>query len=207
MIGPFFETTTGERVAISSGCSIGRTADQTITFDVPAVSRRHAEITQRSATWWLQDLGSKNGTFLNGSAVGTDPVWLADGDTVVFAGSVTVVFHDPAATPIAPRIGKLEGVWIDPVSDAVWVDAARIEPPLSARQLALLRLLDESQSEVVSRAKIVAEVWADAAADGVSDEAVAALIKRLRARLREGPLQTEYIDVVKGRGIRLINQP
>ncbi len=204
MIGPFFETSTGERIAVGDGSSIGRTRDQDITFDVDAVSRRHAEISQRSGSWWLQDLASKNGTFLNGSALGLEPVLLADGDTIVFAGSVTVMFHDPAATPIAPRIGRLDGVWIDPETDAVWVDAARIEPPLSARQLALLNLLDRHHPEIVTRAEIVADVWADAAADGVSDEAVAALIKRLRARLREGPQQVDYVDVVKGRGIRLL---
>jgi DNA-binding winged helix-turn-helix (wHTH) protein len=94
-------------------------------------------------------------------------------------------------------------VWIDTETDAVWVDATRVEPPLSARQLALVKLLDANAGEVVSRTTIVDQVWADVAADGVSDEAVAALIKRLRSRLREGPTGVDYVDVIKGRGIRL----
>ncbi|MGH1490952.1 MAG: FHA domain-containing protein [Acidimicrobiales bacterium] len=207
MIGPFLESQDGERIAVANGSIVGRVGDgqkdRSIVFDVAAVSRRHAEFTQRSSSWWLQDLASKNGTYVNGEALGNDALCLADGDMIVFAGSVTVRFHDPAATPIAPRIGRLVGVWLDEESDAVWVDATRIEPPLSARQLALLKLLDANADEVVSRISIVAEVWSDVAADGVSDEAVAALVKRLRARLREGPQGTEYIDVIKGRGIRL----
>lgn len=204
MNGAFFESANGERIVIADGQTIGRVAEQDITFAVPEVSRSHAKVIVRSGSWWLRDLGSKNGTFVNGAALGDEPVGLGDGDSVVFAGAIDLIFHDPAATPIAPRIGRLAGVWIDPQTDAVWVDATRTEPPLSARQLALLKQLDQHVGEVVTRADIVAEVWADAAASGVSDEAVTALIKRLRSRLRESPLSADHLEVIKGRGIRLL---
>ena len=203
---PFFVTEDGHRIALRDGASIGRLNSQDITFDVAAMSRAHATVHLRSGSWWIQDLGSKNGTYLNGRPLTDDAAGLADGDTVVFAGAVTVVFHDPAVTPIVPRIGRLSGVWIDPATDAVWVDATRLEPPLSARQLQLLHLLDANVNEVVTRSQIVANVWADAAASGVSDEAVTALVKRLRSRLRETPLDVDHLEVVKGRGIRL-NRP
>lgn len=196
-------TASGERITIAAVQEIGRTEDQDITFAVPEVSRRHAALTLRSGSWWLQDLGSKNGTFVNGSDIGTTMTCLGDGDTVVLGGAVSVVFRDPSATPIAPRIGQLDGVWIDPDSSAVWVDAVRIDPPLSVKQLALLSLLNENPGDVVSRPAIVAHVWADVAAEGVSDDAVSALVKRLRTRVREGPLRRDYVEVVKGRGIRL----
>lgn len=193
----------GDRIELTADAVIGRTANQDITLATPEVSRRHAQLTRRSSSWWLQDLASKNGTFVNGEPVGSTATCLTDGDVIVFGGALSVVFHDPAATPIAPRIGQLSGVWIDPDSDAVWVDAVRIEPPLSAKQLALLQMLVRDTGEIVRRADIVAEVWADAAAAGVSDDAVGALIKRLRARLREGPRRLDYVEVVKGRGVRL----
>jgi hypothetical protein len=202
----FFLTSEGERVSLHDGATIGRLTNQDITFDVAAMSRAHAAVHLRSGSWWIQDLSSKNGTFVNGHPVNEEPLGLSDGDTVVFAGAVTVLFHDPAVTPIAPRIGRLSGVWIDPATEAVWVDATRLEPPLSARQLLLLRLLDDNVGEVVTRSQIVAKVWADAAASGVSDEAVTALVKRLRSRLRESPIDVDHLEVVKGRGIRL-NRP
>ncbi len=200
----FFRLENGERIEVFGGAIIGRVPGQDIAIDIPALSRRHARLEVRSGSWWLQDLRSKNGTFVNGQAVDAEPVCLSDGDVVVLAGAVTLIFHDPAATPIAPRIGRLSGVWIDPETDAVWVDATRIEPPLSARQLALLKLLDEQTGRIVDRAEIVATVWADVAASGVSDEAVTALVKRLRGRLRESPLEVDHLEIVKGRGIRLI---
>ncbi|MEL6984614.1 MAG: helix-turn-helix domain-containing protein, partial [Actinomycetota bacterium] len=67
----------------------------------------------------------------------------------------------------------------------------------------LLKLLDANIGEIVTRSDIVANVWDDAAASGVSDDAVVALVKRLRGRLRETPLPVDHLQVVKGRGVRL----
>jgi hypothetical protein len=53
------------------------------------VSRRHAEIRQEGATYWIVDLDSTNGTLLNGKRVERDR--LRDGDTITL-GSSDVVF-------------------------------------------------------------------------------------------------------------------
>jgi pSer/pThr/pTyr-binding forkhead associated (FHA) protein len=45
------------------------------------VSARHARLSFRRDQWWLEDLGSRNGTFLNGEALSA-PVVLADMDEV-----------------------------------------------------------------------------------------------------------------------------
>lgn len=203
VIAAYLMSSLGDRIDLVSPCTIGRSPQATFTVADSKVSRLHARITQRTGAWWLSDLGSKNGTFVNGAAIGSTATCLADGDELVFGGAVAVAFHDPAATPIAPRIGRLEGVWIDPDTDAVWVDAVRLEPPLSSKQLVLLKLLDANRGEIVTRPTIVTQVWAEAAAAGVSDDAVTALIKRLRARLREAPRGIDFVEVVKGRGVRL----
>ena len=203
MSGAYLATGDGDRHLIEDAYVIGRAPNASLTIAVPNMSRIHAQITWRSGSWWLEDLASKNGTFVNGRNISGPAVRLATGDEIVFGGAVSFTFHDPAATPIAPRIGRLDGVWIDATSGAVWVDAVRIEPPLSPRQLALLQLLDQHRGDVVARTAIVEQVWADAAAEGVSDDAVGALVKRLRARLREGPRGREYVEVVRGRGVRL----
>jgi FHA domain/Domain of unknown function (DUF1707) len=58
-----------------------------------SVSRRHAELTQRSGSWVLRDLGSLNGTRLNGWRVIT-PVEVRPGDHVTFGG-VDVRLSEP----------------------------------------------------------------------------------------------------------------
>gem|GEM_PF-1268718 len=44
-----------------------------MVVDEPNVSRRHAAVVSDSQGFWLMDLGSRNGTFINGNSVGADP--------------------------------------------------------------------------------------------------------------------------------------
>ena len=184
---------------------IGREADCDIAIAAQAISRRHARISRASHGWMLEDLDSSNGTFVNGERLETTAQPLRDGDEVVLAGRISLRFSDPQATPMAPAIGRLVGIWIDPDTSAVWVDAQPVEPPLSQRQQALLQLLADNYGEIVTRQVIVEQVWADVAAEGVSSEAIDALVKRLRNRIRPLELHGQWIDVQRGRGIRLID--
>ena len=54
-------------------------------------SLRHCSITARDGAWWLEDLGSRNGTFLNGERVVSAGA-LADGDMMQL-GALDVEFH------------------------------------------------------------------------------------------------------------------
>jgi DNA-binding winged helix-turn-helix (wHTH) protein len=58
---------------------LGREPDAAVWIDVYSVSRRHARIVVSGDQATLEDLGSKNGTFLKGEAV-TRPTALSDGD-------------------------------------------------------------------------------------------------------------------------------
>ena len=60
---------------------IGRDPGATIAIDAPIVSRRHARIVVSSGGAMLEDLGSKNGTFVEGERV-TGPTPLHDGDQI-----------------------------------------------------------------------------------------------------------------------------
>lgn len=62
---------------------VGREVDDGVRPDSPLVSRRHALLTLRDEDWWVQDLGSANGTFVNGERISRSP--LRDGDLVHFA--------------------------------------------------------------------------------------------------------------------------
>ncbi len=64
---------------------IGRTPENQIRIYKPAVSRRHAQITETATGWLLRDLSSENGTYVNGQRV-TERL-LTDGDRVQFGTS------------------------------------------------------------------------------------------------------------------------
>jgi anti-anti-sigma factor len=73
------------------GSTIGRRADSEVMIDDPSVSRRHAQIFCRGEAFYLTDLGSSNGTLLNGRRV-TEEASLSDGDVLQF-GDTILTFH------------------------------------------------------------------------------------------------------------------
>lgn len=90
----------GGRADLSEGEHvIGREEVLTVCLDGPTVSRRHARIRVTGQEAVLEDLGSKNGTYLNGRKLAS-PASLSDGDTIRI-GSVPVKFRvlrPPAST-------------------------------------------------------------------------------------------------------------
>ena len=62
---------------------VGRSADADVTLDDDTVSRRHAMLLGRAGTVFLTDLGSSNGTYLNGTPV-ADAVEVIAGDVLGF---------------------------------------------------------------------------------------------------------------------------
>src|SRR5436190_19235078 len=65
---------------------VGRRSDLDLHIDVDSVSRRHARLVRTDEDWWVEDLGSTNGTFVNDDPV--DKRKLEDGDIVRFGEAV-----------------------------------------------------------------------------------------------------------------------
>jgi len=72
---------------------LGRAPDAGVWIDAPGVSRSHAQITVAGRDATVEDLGSKNGTFVKGERI-TAPYHLADGDQIRL-GSVVITFRIP----------------------------------------------------------------------------------------------------------------
>ena len=82
----------GEIVLAHGVTTLGRTTDNTVAFPNDAnVSRYHAEIEWRDGDFYLIELGSSNGTTLNGAAVSGDKK-LSDGDEILLGGSSKATF-------------------------------------------------------------------------------------------------------------------
>ncbi|MFN6964833.1 MAG: SpoIIE family protein phosphatase [Pyrinomonadaceae bacterium] len=87
-----------DRVVLSRvKTTIGRSARSDICIPDAFASRLHAEVRKEGDTYWLQDLGSANGTRYNGSLV-TIPLPLTDGGAIQI-GETTIVFEDDHASP------------------------------------------------------------------------------------------------------------
>jgi len=59
----------GYAFGFGAKATIGRRPDCAIVIDEPSVSALHAEIEARNHAWYVTDLGSTNGTFVNGKQV------------------------------------------------------------------------------------------------------------------------------------------
>jgi hypothetical protein len=69
---------------------IGRDGQNQIVIQDPYVSSRHALLWRKGDNYYLQDLSSTNGVFLNGERIG-GPVVLKPGDVIGLGGTVLVV--------------------------------------------------------------------------------------------------------------------
>jgi hypothetical protein len=78
----------GKRMVVGpSGATIGRSRQCDVVLDDPNVSRQHAEIRPRGGSWVLTDLGSTNGSSVNGRRINTPEV-LKPGDEIRLGTSV-----------------------------------------------------------------------------------------------------------------------
>ncbi len=186
---------------------VGRGSDSDLVLPERQVSRYHIKILHRNGRYYLEDLESKNGTHLNGEQVlGTVP--LQDGDEIQIALCVKLVFVGTDATlPLTFEPPTRQGaLTIDELQRSVYINGELLSPPLSLAQFRLLELLHNSNGAVCSREDIIEVVWPGTDGIGVSEQAIDALVRRLRDRLAEVD-DYNYIVTVRGHGFRLDNQP
>jgi DNA-binding winged helix-turn-helix (wHTH) protein len=195
----------GERWPVSRPLVLGREATCDVVIADRQVSRFHARLTPTAAGVILEDLGSKNGTHHNGNALAA-PVILQDGDALQISFIQEFLFFTSDATvPLAEDMGRPGRLVMEPKSRRVWVNQQQLVPSLSAQQFKLLWLLYEHEGQVISRLDLVSAVWGEEQSAGVSEQALDALIRRLRDRLASVDPKQAYIDTVRGHGVRLDN--
>jgi DNA-binding response OmpR family regulator len=105
----------------------------------------------------------------------------------------------------SPPLQTVYRLVLDKRSRRVWVNHEEVLPPLSLSQYSLLELLYELQGRVVERKELIENVWGEEGAVGVSEQALDALVRRLRDRLAAIDPAHSYIVTVRGHGLRLDN--
>ena len=184
--------------------TIGRNDDCDIVLPDRQVSRYHATVEWHTDRFKVQDLGSKNGTHVNGQEV-SEPTDLHDGDEVQIALRFKMAFVDAGATAPLSMEGAEPGLRLDKETRQVWVSGTQVDPPLSLHQFRLLEALWIAGGSVISRDQVIETVWPEASGEGVSEQAIDALVRRLRERLSECDADHQYIVTVRGHGFRLDN--
>lgn len=96
------------------------------------------------------------------------------------------------------------GVRVDTEAGHVYVDGRQIEP-LTDLEYRLLLLLYDRLDVVVDKYEIVEGVWGTEYIDDVDDSRIERLVSRLRAKIEPDSGEPRYIQTVRGRGYRLVN--
>lgn len=204
----------GQRWAVANMLVVGREPGCEIVISNREVSRYHARFMLTPEGVIIEDLGSKNGTHCNGRPI-VEPTLLQDGDIIQIALTQQFLYLGTDATATIPlEGGEMEQYGMQPVigrlrldkrSRRVWIGDNELLPPLSVSQFHLLEMLYDRQGRVVERQELITNVWGDKEAVGVSDQALDALIRRLRDRLAAIDPTHSYIITMRGHGIRLDN--
>jgi predicted component of type VI protein secretion system len=113
---------------------VGRDPGCDVVIDNPSVSREHAVFRQDGEGWWVQDLGSANGTFLAGEPIGAAQR-VSEGDEVGF-GKFSIVFGRALGSE-DESAGRVQAAHaISGAEGTTYVDTAEVK-----------RLLQESESK------------------------------------------------------------
>jgi len=185
---------------------IGRDAHCEIVIPERSVSREHVRVYRENNRVYIEDLGSKNGTHLNGVRV-EGPRELQEGDEIQIALSVKIRFVGAESTvplTIDEKEPDIEGLQLDRHTRQVMIRGEVLDPQLSLFQYRLIELLYTSGGGVCTRDDVVRAVWPDAVEEGVSEQAIDALVRRLRDRLSEVDPDHQYIVTVRGHGFRMV---
>lgn len=202
----------GQRWLIDHDLVVGRDSSCEVSISDRQVSRFHARFSPSEDGVLLEDLGSKNGTYVNGDRL-EEPRVLFDGDLVQVSLVQHFVFLSSDATmpmdmeaPAAERLDASGGrLTLDIRSRRVWLNGKEILPPLSVPQFRLLQALYENPGQVVERQDLINYIWGEGEAIGVSEQAFDALVRRLRDRLAMIDARHMFIVTVRGHGLRLDN--
>lgn len=121
---------------------LGRDLSNDIPVPDPEISRRHARFLLRPEGVFIEDLGSTNGTFVNGVRIGAPQV-LADGDLITLAESTVMSFEHklPAAAIPTPSFaytgpGQVEVPEFQPAPQVPRQAYEPVQAPVPSRPVA-----------------------------------------------------------------------
>jgi hypothetical protein len=108
---------------------IGREAGAEIVIEDPQVSRRHAQLTRQGMSYLIEDIGSTNGTYVNGKRV-TAPMLLSNGDMIGLADTIVLAVQAPLTVNEDATVVSEAAHYAPPTQPAF--TPPKVQPPVQA---------------------------------------------------------------------------
>jgi pSer/pThr/pTyr-binding forkhead associated (FHA) protein len=172
--------------------TIGRDPISDIVIEDPEISRQHAKVMRGDSGNALQDMGSTNGTFVDGKRLSGEPTQLKPGQVIMLGSNVTLVYQ------AAPELDPLATV----VGTAAVAEADYFEPEPAPEEPVEALVVEQAADEPLDEPVIV-----PAAADPISvepaepsqepepledeDDALATMLEDRPAALEQPPVEIE----------------
>lgn len=196
--GPFLTDPNGHEHRLhTQNAILGRAIECDVVITSKSVSRENTRIYKEGRRWFINDMGSTNGTYLNGERV-INSLALLDGDSLKI-GDVAFVFHDPDTTTRESPIPELE---VDTSAGVVRVNRKAVS--LSPKEYLLLAFLYGRRGQVCSKDDIGHAVWPEYEAGGIFDYQIENLVRRLRTRIELDPANPQLLFTVRGLGYKVM---
>jgi DNA-binding response OmpR family regulator len=177
--------------------TLGRASDCHIVVKRPLVSRLHASIERRGPRYVLSDLGSANGTYVNGRRL-LEPYILCDDDLIGLGGPAPLLrFLDP--DPTVQSAGLLR---YDERTMSFSLSGTTVR--LTPMQFRLLCHLYQHGNDVCSRESCAQAIWGRDYDSEVDARALDQAINSLRVALRQADPQADPIQTRRGLGFVLV---
>ncbi len=184
---------------------LGRGVENEIVIVSKRASREHAHIRRDGRRTFLDDMGSTNGTFLNGERV-LGSVQLRDGDQISI-GEIMFIFHDPDTTTRETPFPELE---VNAEAGVVRLNRRTVQ--LSPKEFSLLAYLYQNRGKVCSKDEIGRTVWSEykrsspVDQSGIYDYQIENLIRRLRTKIESDANSPVLLITVRGLGYKLLGK-
>lgn len=188
---------------------LGKLPNADTGFENAYVSKRHAEVFEEEGHYKIRDLGSKNGTSVNGKKVVEQGQTLHQGDGIELAEGQVILRFNTSGGTLTLGLGTIptkEGLVVDDKAREVYVEGQLISPPLSKKEFDILNLLYLHKGEACSKDEIAIAGWPEIQGDvdkASGDQMIQQRIRSLRLRIESSPSSPRYIVTIIGYGYRL----
>ena len=190
----------------------GNSTGADILLDNQFISRRHFQIRKETDVFWITDLGSRNGTNVNGIDLTPNKEYiLKHNDTVSLAqGNVILLFTEPLFTSEVTKLIEIPqlnpsshpqaetNLRVDSDSRKAYVQGSEVSN-LSRKQFDILEYLFSNKGKAVSRDQIANVGWPERP-DDVSDSEIDQYIRQLRLKVESDPSKPKVIITRRGYG-------